>query len=86
MAVNYNRDVENFVIIQKIIKAIISKDNFMNTYHSPTDMGVNMAKTGITDEAVCQEAAKQEIIRRFFRYNQEYILGLERMETVKIRR
>jgi uncharacterized protein (UPF0371 family) len=84
VAVNYNRDVENFVIIQKIIKAIIGKDNFMNNYQSPTDMGVNMAKTGIIDEAVCQEAAKQEIIRRCFRYNQEYILGLEKLETVEL--
>lgn len=84
VAINYNRDVENFVIIQKTIQAIISKDNFMNTYQSPTDMGVNMAKTGIIDEAICQEAAKQEVIRRYFRYYQEYILGKEKMETLEI--
>ncbi|MFH1439924.1 MAG: DUF1846 domain-containing protein [Candidatus Woesearchaeota archaeon] len=84
VAINYNRDVENFVIIQKIMKAIISKDNFMNTYQSPTDMGVNMAKTGIIDDAVCQEAAKQEIIRRFFRYNQELTLGQEKIDTIEV--
>jgi uncharacterized protein (UPF0371 family) len=84
IAVNYNRDVENFVIIQKMIKAIISNDNFMTNYHSPTDMGVNMAKVGITDDAVCQKAAKEEIIRRFFRYNCEYILGVEKKDTVEI--
>ncbi|MFH1276165.1 MAG: DUF1846 domain-containing protein [Candidatus Woesearchaeota archaeon] len=84
VAVNYNRDVENFVIIQKILKSIISKDNFMNAYHSPTDMGVNMARTGITDDEACQEAAKQEVIRRYFRHNQEYILGQERLETVEV--
>lgn len=84
VAINYNRDVENFVIIQKIMKAIISKDNFMNTYQSPTDMGVNMAKTGIINDKACQEAANQEIIRRYFRYHNEYVLGLEKLETVEI--
>jgi uncharacterized protein (UPF0371 family) len=84
VAINYNRDVENFVIIQKIMKAIISPDNFINTYHSPTDMGVNMAKTGIFDDEACQIASKQEIIRRYFRYNQELVLGLEKKDTVEI--
>ncbi|MBU0460426.1 MAG: DUF1846 domain-containing protein [Nanoarchaeota archaeon] len=83
VAVNYNRDVENFVIIQKMIKAIISNDNFMLNYHSPTDMGVNMAKVGIIDDAICQEAAKEEVIRRYFRYSYEYILGLEKKDTVE---
>jgi len=84
VTVNYNRDVENFVIIQKIMKSIISNDNFMNNYHSPTDMGVNMAKVGIIDDAICSEAAKEEIIRRYFRYNHENILGLEKKDTVEV--
>ncbi len=83
-AVNYNRDVENFVIIQKILQAIISKDNFMGGYKSPTDMGVNMAKAGIIDDEVCLEAAKQEIIRRYYRYNLELIKGLEKKSTVDL--
>ena len=84
IAINYSRDVENFVIIQNIMKAIISPNNFINSYHSPTDMGVNMAKTGIFDDEACQKAAKQEIIRRYFRYNQEFVLGLEKKDTVDI--
>jgi len=51
-------------------------------YNSPTDMGVNQAKTGIVDDAVVQEASKQELIRRYFRYNSEYVRGIEKKETV----
>ena len=79
--INYNRDVENFVILKKIMKAITRKDNFVNDYFSPTDMGVNMAKEGIVDNRIVSKASKEEIIRRYFRYKQEYILGIETKET-----
>lgn len=82
-SVNYNRDVENFAIIQKILHAVISKDNYMHEYKSPTDMGVNMAKKGIVDLDVCAEAAKQEIVRRYFHYRINFIRGMEREETVE---
>lgn len=45
-------------------------------------MGVNRAGFGIIDDKVVQEAAKQELIRRFFRYNTEYVLGIEKIDTV----
>jgi uncharacterized protein (UPF0371 family) len=45
-------------------------------------MGVNRAGFGIVDDRVVQDAAKQELIRRFFRYNAEYVLGIEKKETV----
>jgi len=51
-------------------------------YNSPTDMGVNRAGFGIIDDNIVQEAAKQELIRRYFRYNTEYVLGIEKKETV----
>jgi uncharacterized protein (UPF0371 family) len=51
-------------------------------YNSPTDMGVNRAGFGIVEDKVVQEAAKQELIRRYFRYNTEYVLGIEKKETV----
>jgi uncharacterized protein (UPF0371 family) len=51
-------------------------------YNSPTDMGVNRAGFGIVEDEVVQEAAKQELIRRYFRYNSEYVLGIEKKETV----
>lgn len=61
-AVNYNRDVEAFPLLAAIYEKISGKC----PYSSPTDMGVNMAGFCITDdEAVCN-AAKNEIIRRYF--------------------
>jgi uncharacterized protein (UPF0371 family) len=46
-------------------------------------MGVNRAGCAITDDEVTQEAAKQEIIRRYFRYRCEYAMGLTDRETVQ---
>jgi len=71
-AVNYNRDIENFWILKKIIGAITKKDNYINNYNSPTDMGVNMIKQGIVDDKIVRKASKEEIARRFYRYQQEY--------------
>jgi uncharacterized protein (UPF0371 family) len=45
-------------------------------------MGVNCAYKGIVDDDVVREAARQEIVRRYFRYNWEYIIGVEKKETV----
>jgi uncharacterized protein (UPF0371 family) len=82
-AVNYNRDVENFNIVKSIIEKIIDRDNPMSSYKSPTDMGVNRAKEGIVDDEVVETAAKQEIIRRWFRYNREFIEGRGKKVTVE---
>jgi len=62
IAVNYNRDVEVFPIIKNILEEITGKD----TYKSPTDMGVNMVGFCIENEKIVCEAAKQEIIRRYY--------------------
>ena len=70
-AVNYNRDIENFPILKKILEKIKQE-----TYKSPTEMGVNKAKEGIINDELIKEAANQEIIRRYFRYKKEYQLGL----------
>jgi uncharacterized protein (UPF0371 family) len=82
-AINYNRDVENFNIVKSITEKIIDKDNPMSSYKSPTNMGVNMAKEGIVDDEVVQAAAKQEIIRRWFRYNREFIEGKGKKAAVE---
>ena len=60
--VNYNRDVEIFPVLNAIFEKIYGS----SPYKSPTDMGVNMIKSAITDDEVCREAAKQEIIRRYY--------------------
>lgn len=71
--VNYNRDLDAFPLLKRIIEKITGKETF---YKSPTDMGVNRAGFGIVDDAVVREAARQEIIRRYFRSSCEYVMGL----------
>jgi len=61
-AVNYNRDIEVFPVLQALLERIGGE----SPYHSPTDMGVNMVGNCIVDDEVCREAAKQEIIRRLY--------------------
>jgi uncharacterized protein (UPF0371 family) len=84
IAINYNRDVESFPILKLIISRIMARRSVsLPLYNSPTDMGVNRACFGIIDDKIVQDAAKQELIRRFFRYNTEYIMGIEKKETVE---
>ncbi len=61
-AVNYNRDVEIYPVLEAIFDRIYGK----SPYKSPTDMGVNMAGFCISDDEVVREACKQEIIRRYY--------------------
>lgn len=79
-AINYNRDVEVFPVIKRILERIMGTDS---VYRSPTDMGVNRAGFGILNDGVVREAAKQEVIRRYFRYSCEYAMGLVDKETTQ---
>lgn len=83
VAVNYNRDIENFSLMKKIFEKIVGEKNFVTEYRSPTDMGVNRAKDGIIDDVIVQEAAKQEIIRRYFQYKKDFLKGVVTRETVE---
>ncbi|MDH5795241.1 MAG: DUF1846 domain-containing protein [Candidatus Bathyarchaeota archaeon] len=74
-AVNYNRDVENFAIMKKIIDKMVGEDDPMAEVRSPTDMGVSMVKEGIVDDDVVRKASEQEIVRRCFRYHREFVEG-----------
>lgn len=61
-ATNYNRDIEVFPVLNTIFESIYGQ----SPYKSPTDMGVNMLGFCIRDEETCCEAAKEEIIRRYY--------------------
>ncbi len=80
MSVNYNRDVEVFPVLYRIMEKITGGESF---YRSPTDMGVNRVGFAIIDDDVVREASKQEILRRFFRYRCEYAMGFADRETVQ---
>ncbi len=68
VAINYNRDIEIFPVLKKIFEQI----DGTSPYKSPTDMGVNMAGFCISDDEAVSEAAKQEIIRRYFTTRSRY--------------
>ncbi|MBD5207110.1 MAG: DUF1846 domain-containing protein [Bacteroidales bacterium] len=61
-AVNYNRDIEIFPVLNTLFEGIYGE----NPYKSPTDMGVNMVGFCISDDEVCRRASNNEIIRRYF--------------------
>jgi len=61
--VNYNRDVEIFPVLNALFEKLLGH----SPYKSPTDMGVNMAGMAISDDAVCREASKQEVLRRYYK-------------------
>lgn len=60
--VNYNRDVEAFPVLKAMMERIMGE----SPYQSPTDMGVNMAGYAIVDDDACRDAARLEIVRRYF--------------------
>ena len=61
-AINYNRDIEIFPVLNALFEGIYGE----SPYKSPTDMGVNMVGFCISDDAVCCDASRSEIIRRYF--------------------
>ena len=70
-AVSYNRDSEIFPVLDALFTGIYGH----NPYKSPTDMGVNMVGFCIEDDAACQEASKQEIIRRYYHALNDFANG-----------
>lgn len=70
-AINYNRDVEVFPVLSRMLQRMGGGE----VYQSPTDMGVNRIASGIIDDEICRQAARDEIIRRRFRIAAEYTQG-----------
>ncbi|MBR5084268.1 MAG: DUF1846 domain-containing protein [Prevotella sp.] len=62
VAINYNRDIEIYPVLNALFEGIYGE----NPYKSPTDMGVNMVGFCICDDEVCCKASKDEIIRRYY--------------------
>ena len=82
VAISYNRDVEIFPVLTSIFDGIYGTC----PYKSPTDMGVNMLGFCITDDEVCREASKQEIIRRYYTAVNKMAMGaMNETEVNKIR-
>ena len=78
-AVSYNRDLSTFPILKNILKKITGKE----IYKSPTDMGVNMIKQCITDDDIVRQAAKSEIVRRYYNAMCDYKKGICSQESAQ---
>ena len=71
IAINYNRDVEIYPVLNALFEGIYGS----NPYKSPTDMGVNKVGFCISDDAVCCDASKNEIIRRYYAATNKMAMG-----------
>lgn len=71
-AVNYNRDIDAFPVVKRILTKITGNED---GYRSPTDMGVNRAGFAIIDDEICKDAAIQEIVRRYLLAEVQYKKG-----------
>jgi uncharacterized protein (UPF0371 family) len=81
IAVNYNRDIEIFPVLNSLFEGIYGE----NPYKSPTDMGVNMLGFCMCDEEACCDAARHEIIRRYYTaLNRLAVMGDNENEVNKI--
>ncbi len=78
-AVNYNRDVEIFPVLNATFERIQGH----SPYQSPTDMGVNMAGNCIIDNDICCEASRKEILRRYYAACVDHIRGNANDETIR---
>ena len=71
--VNYNRDVEIFPVLEAMFERIFGECPYM---------GVNMAGNCIIDDEVCQEASRQEIIRRYYQAKAGLVDGSKKEDEV----
>ncbi len=78
VTVNYNRDVEIFPVLRAMFQQIYGSC----PYKSPTDMGVNMAGNCIFDDLAVSEAARQEILRRYYKALCEKKKGMEKDQEI----
>ena len=74
-AVNYNRDMSSFKLIKSLTRNLLDKTNFMRSYKSPTDMGINMAGECIVDDLAVCHASVDEIGRRAQWYKDAILRG-----------
>lgn len=78
-SVNYNRDIELFPVLNKIIEKITGRES---AFKSPTDMGVNKVADGIIDDEVVKKASIEEIIRRYYNTLCDYKKGIIENDVV----
>ena len=79
-AVNYNRDIESFPILNQILKAIMGTE----IYDSPTSMGINNVGNAIVDDFAVQTASMQEIERRHIKHRKMFEEGKLSKDSLRL--
>ena len=79
VAINYNRDIEIFPVLNALFESIYGE----NPYKSPTDMGVNMVGFCISDDEVCCQASKEEIVRRYYEATNKQVDGASNQAEIQ---
>jgi uncharacterized protein (UPF0371 family) len=82
-SINYNQDINTFVILKTLSKYFVGINNFIHQYRSPTDMGVNMVGFGITNDCTVSIASYNEICRRITEYEEKLSTGKGKKTWVK---
>ena len=77
-AVNYNRDIEIYPVLDALFTSIYGT----SPYHSPTEMGVNMVGFCISDDEVCCQASRDEIIRRYYDATNKMAEGIDNEKEI----
>jgi uncharacterized protein (UPF0371 family) len=83
-----SREIRHYGLVRRVLERIIGPDDPMAGFRSPTELGVNACGEAITDADVITEAAKREIVRRWYRYHERLTSGglhaetMERMEHI----
>ncbi|MCL2338332.1 MAG: DUF1846 domain-containing protein [Proteobacteria bacterium] len=85
-AVSYNRDLENFKLLQFVASEFGHHADHLRAYVSATSMGVNFIRDGIVDDDIIARESAAEIARRFMRHKQEYLSEKGKKETYLIMR
>ena len=78
VAINYNRDIEIYPVLKALFEGIYGE----NPYKSPTDMGVNMVGFCISNDDVCCQASKQEIVRRYYEATNKQADGASNQDEI----
>ncbi|MBQ7325454.1 MAG: DUF1846 domain-containing protein [Clostridia bacterium] len=81
-AVNYNRDLATFPVLKAMMERILGS----SPYQSPTDMGVNVVGNCIIDQDVVSEAAKLEILRRYYQTQVAILLNEATDDEIRIQK
>ena len=67
-ATNYNRDIEAFPLLSKLLNLIFG----YQVYNSPTDMGINNVGFAINNDYEVQKACMKEIEKRYIKIKNDY--------------